>query len=73
MEKCLDNVEVDVITNDGNEVIWIVESAELRMYELIVANKMETVFPNGIIVCRIYLCVIISNYSGEHLFVISLF
>ena len=39
MEASLDNVDVDVITNDDEDVILNVESAELRMYKLIVANQ----------------------------------
>ena len=49
VETSLDNVDVDVVTNDGDDVMLNVESAELRMYKLIVASKMETVFPNTVI------------------------
>ena len=54
VETSLDNVDV--------------ESAELRMYKLIVAKKMETVFPNTVIALRIYLCLMISNCSCERSF-----
>ena len=44
------------------------ESLELRMYKLLVANNVETVFPNTVIALRIYLSMMISNCSGERSF-----
>ncbi len=41
------------------------ESLELRMYKLHVANNLETVFANTVIALRIYLSMMISNCSGE--------
>ncbi|CAB4034674.1 zinc finger MYM-type 1-like [Paramuricea clavata] len=44
------------------------ESPEVRMYKLILENKLETVFPNIEVALRIYLSLIISNCSGERPF-----
>ena len=41
---------------------------ELRLYRLIVADNMETVFPNTVILFQIYLSLMISNCSGERSF-----
>ena len=45
-----------------------VDSLEKRMYRLLVSNNLETVFPNTVIVIRIYLNLMISNCSGERSF-----
>ena len=44
------------------------ESPELRIYRLLVSNNLEAVFPNTVIVFRIYLSMMVSNYSGERSF-----
>ena len=44
------------------------ESPEVRMYKLILDNKLETVFPNIEVTLRIYLSLMISNRSGERSF-----
>jgi hypothetical protein len=44
------------------------ESPEVRMYKLILENKLETVFPNIEVALRIYLSLMISNCSGERSF-----
>ncbi|CAB4013453.1 zinc finger MYM-type 1-like [Paramuricea clavata] len=41
------------------------ESPEVRMYKLILENKLETVFSNIEVALRIYLSLMISNCSGE--------
>ena len=45
-----------------------VDSLELRMYRLLVAKNLETVFPNTIIAFRIYLSLMILNCSGGRSF-----
>ena len=45
-----------------------VESPELRIYRLLVSNNLEAVFPNTVIVFRIYLSMMVSNCSGERSF-----
>ena len=57
-----------VTKDDDNDVTLNVESLELRMYRLIVANNMEIVFPNTWIALRIYLSLVISFCSGERSF-----
>jgi hypothetical protein len=59
-----------VITKDDDDVrIRLnVESLEMCIYRLIVANNLETVFPNTVIVFRIYLSLMISSCSGERSF-----
>ena len=59
---------VTVVTKDDDDVRLDVESMELRLYRLIVANNMETVFPNTVILFRIYLSLMISNCTGERSF-----
>lgn len=59
---------VAVVTKDDDDVRLGVESMELRLYRLIVANNLETVFPNTVILFRIYLSLMISNCSGERSF-----
>ena len=53
---------------DNDDVTFMNESVELRMHRLVVDNHMETVFPNTAIALRIYLCLLISNCSGERSF-----
>ena len=60
-----DNETESGITKDDDDVRLDVESMELRLYRLIVANNLETVFPNTVILFRIYLSLMISNCSGE--------
>ena len=67
-ETSLDDAEPVVIKDDDDDVTLNVESLELRMYRLIMANKMEIVFPNTWIALHIYLCLMISNCSGERSF-----
>ena len=64
-ETSLDDAEPVVTKDDDDDVTSNVESLELRMYRLIVANNMEIVFPNTWIALRIYLSFMISNCSGE--------
>ena len=66
-ETSLDDAE-PVVTKDDDDVTLHVESLELRMYRLIVANNMEIVFPNTWIALHIYLSLMISNCSGEQSF-----
>ena len=63
-----DDDDLAVITKDDDDVRLNVESLEMRIYRLIVANNLETVFPNTLIVFRIYLSLMISNCSGERSF-----
>ena len=56
---------VAVVTKDDDDVRLGVESMELRLYRLIVANNLETVFPNTVILFRIYLSLMISNCSAK--------
>ena len=67
-ETSLDDAEPVVTKDDVDDVTLDVESLELRMYRLIVANNMEIVFPNTWIALRIYLSLMISNCSGERMF-----
>ena len=64
----LDDAEPVVTKDDDDDVTLDVESLELRMYRLIVANNMEIVFPNTWIALCIYLSLMISNCSGERCF-----
>ena len=64
-ETSIDNAEPVVTTDDDDDVTLHVESLELRMYRLIVANNMEIVFPNTWIALRIYLSLMLSNCSAE--------
>jgi hypothetical protein len=41
---------------------------ELRMYKLIMSDNLESVFPNIAIALRIYLCLMVTNCSGERSF-----
>ena len=59
---------IAVITKDDDDVRLNVESLELRMYKILVDNKLETLFPNTFIPFRIYLSLMISNCSGERSF-----
>ena len=63
-----DTGSVAVVTKHDDDVLLGVESMELRLYRLIVANNLETVFPNTVILFRIYLSLMISNCSGERSF-----
>ena len=44
------------------------EAEELRMHRLLMDNNLESCFPNVEIALRIYLCLIISNCTGERTF-----
>jgi hypothetical protein len=44
------------------------ESVELRMYKLITSANLQTVFPNIEVGLRIYLCLMVTNCSGERSF-----
>ena len=59
---------IAVITKDNDNVILNTELPKLRIYGLLVANNLETVFPNTVIALGIYLSLVISNCSGERLF-----
>lgn len=59
---------VTVVTKDDDDVRLDVELMELRLYRLIVANNLETVIPNTVILFQIYLSLMISNCSGERSF-----
>ena len=52
--QALMTLNLHVVTKD-DDVTLKVESLELRMYKLIMANNMEIVFPNTWIALRIYL------------------
>ena len=67
-ETSFDDAEPVVTKDDGDDLTLNVESLELRMYRLIVANKMEIVFPNTWIALRICLSLMISSCSGERSF-----
>ena len=67
--QALMTLSLRVVTkDDDNDVTLNVESLELRMYRLIVADNMEIVFPNTWIALRIYLSLVISFCSGERSF-----
>jgi hypothetical protein len=59
-----DEVTMEFENNDAMKL----ESPEVRMYKLILENKLETVFPNIEFALRIYLSLMISNCSGERSF-----
>ena len=59
---------VAVVTKDDDDVLLGVESIELRLYRLTVANNLETVFPNTAILFLMYLSLMISNCCGERFF-----
>ena len=61
-ETCLDDAEPVVTKGIDDGVTMNVESLELRMYMLIVANNMEIVFPNTWIALPIYQSLVISNW-----------
>jgi hypothetical protein len=63
-----DDDDLALITKDDDNVRLNMESLEMHIYRLIVANNLETVFPNTFIVFRIYLSLMISNSSGERSF-----
>jgi len=44
------------------------ESAELTMYKLLSSLNLSQTFPNVQIALRIYLCMMVSNASGERSF-----
>ena len=67
-ETSLDEAKPVATKDDDDDVTLTVESLELRMYRLIVANNMEIVFPNTCIALRIYLSLMISNCSSERSF-----
>ena len=60
--------EHDQIMEFENNDAMKLESPEVRMYKLILENKLETVFPNIEVALRIYLSLMISNCSGERSF-----
>ena len=60
--------DVDVVTKGDDDVKLNVVSLELRIYRLLVADNLETVFPNTVIAFRIYLSLMILNCSGERSF-----
>ena len=62
----LDQTNDDSDTEDDKK--FNVESPELRIYRLLVSNNLEAVFPNTVIVFRIYLSMMVSNCSGERSF-----
>ena len=64
----IDSDDEAIITKDDDDVRLNVDSLELRMYTLLVAKNLETVFPNTVIAFRIYLSLIISNCSRERSF-----
>uniref|UniRef100_H2ZDA0 HAT C-terminal dimerisation domain-containing protein n=1 Tax=Ciona savignyi TaxID=51511 RepID=H2ZDA0_CIOSA len=43
-------------------------SIEIQMFKFINENKLMSAFPNVSVVLRIYLCLMISNCSGDHSF-----
>ena len=55
-------------TDDDIDVITTGEAVELRMYQLIRENTMQSCFPNMEILLRMYLCLTITNCTGEHSF-----
>ena len=59
-ETSLDDAKPVATKDDDDDVTLTVESLELRMYRLIVANNMEIVFPYTWIALRIYLSLMIS-------------
>ena len=62
----LDQTNNDSDTEDDKK--FNVESPELHIYRLLVSNNLEAVFPNTVIVFRIYLSMMVSNCSGERSF-----
>uniref|UniRef100_H3B4H0 HAT C-terminal dimerisation domain-containing protein n=1 Tax=Latimeria chalumnae TaxID=7897 RepID=H3B4H0_LATCH len=44
------------------------DGPEIQMYRLLVQNGLQDTFPNIHIILRMYLCLMISNCSGEHSF-----
>ena len=59
--QALMTLSLHVVTKDDDDDVTLnVESLELRMYRLIVADNMEIVFPNTWIALRIYLSLMIS-------------
>ena len=63
-----DNDDHDQTMEFENNDALKLESLEVRMYKLILENKLETVFPNIEVALRIYLSLMISNCSGERSF-----
>jgi hypothetical protein len=63
-----DNDEHDQTMEFENNDAMKLESPEVRMYKLILENKLETVFPNIEVALHIYLSLMISNCSGERCF-----
>jgi hypothetical protein len=63
-----DNDEHDQTMEFENNDAMKLESPEVRMYKLILENKLETVFPNIEVALRIYLSLMISNCSGKRCF-----
>ena len=63
-----DNDEHDQTMEFENNDAMKLESPEVRMYKLILENKLETVFPNIEVELRIYLSLMISNCSSERYF-----
>jgi hypothetical protein len=43
-------------------------SIELFMYQIIINKQLQSTFPNAEIMLRIYLCLMISNATGERSF-----
>ena len=52
-------------TDDDIDVITTGEAVELRMYRLIRENTMQSCFPNVKILLRMYLCLMVTNCTGE--------
>ena len=55
-------------TDDDIDVITTGEAVELRMYRLITENTMQSCFPNVEILLRMYLCLMVTNCTGDRSF-----
>ena len=55
-------------TDDDIDVITTGEAVELRMYRLIRENTMQSCFPNLEILLRMYVCLMVTNCTGERSF-----
>ena len=54
--------------DDAIDVITTGEAVELRMYRLIWENTMQSCFPTVEILLCMYLCLMVTNCTGEHSF-----
>ena len=55
-------------TDDDIDVITTGEAVELRMYRIIRENTMQSCFPNVELLLRMYLCLMVTNSTGERSF-----